>query len=705
MTVTTTNNTVKYTGDGSLAIFPFDFMVFDEAHMYAVLGIDPETNILTTLNPDQIAVPGGTVTFLDGPPDINIPITLYRLVPVDQLIDYTPYDDFPAETHERGLDKLTMLSQQNAERVLNALQVPVGDSGRVLLPNLDVRKLKYVFFDENGDVTVSDGTAVGGEGLKGIRITNDSRTMLLVDNTDLEYPAIGVNNINAAGGLMKLTQFGDYPNIPSGGLPPEVIARTPALVTAIVIDDGTVQGGDPLIDSQAMLSITRQIVEDPDTGIIGIAAIIQVDRPNLANSLVQVEPSGLIPQNLTAFVGLRNLGPFRGDNLCDKVGDGVGDCIFPDYRNPSDRDTGLITFETGDFKAITIRAGEELADNRISLYVDDGLGNFVLEDTPVKANDGITYVGQEVNDVQPNIPVGWYHQPDRFNLTLAILVPLDNTSYVFIIGPPEGLPDADNVQVAMDILDKKLGELDSAQVAHVHPAGEIIDSNTVREAIDQLDAGALPRSGGAMSGQIEIIDPLDPLRKRSYDYNYNYTQVEQNNTPGEVFAMGSYMNSAVGSYDMEMYNETGHTGTFQFTTSGNIVAFASLPVNSNHLTRKDYVDDSTVSITGDTMTGDLAINRGEDHQVNIYNAGQWLGIDSRRVGAARPQAYMEFDYDVQGDDLPHVTIGIRAQNGDQLASFGFHPDGTLNVAGSPVKREQDFLLTGDRLDIFNVRED
>lgn len=46
-----------------------------------------------------------------------------------------------------------------------------------------------------------------------------------------------------------------------------------------------------------------------------------------------------------------------------------------------------------------------------------------------------------------------------------------------------------------------------------------------------------------------------------------------------------------------------------FTTDGNVTVNAITPNDVNHLTRKDYVDDNFVSLAGDTMTGNLTVQK------------------------------------------------------------------------------------------------
>lgn len=73
---------------------------------------------------------GGTVTIKSGhEPDATDRIIIIRNVPLTQETDYVENDAFTAETHERALDKLTMINQQQTEELGRALKLQVGYEG------------------------------------------------------------------------------------------------------------------------------------------------------------------------------------------------------------------------------------------------------------------------------------------------------------------------------------------------------------------------------------------------------------------------------------------------------------------------------------------------------------------------------------------------------------------------------------------------
>ncbi len=114
MTVENTNNTISYTGNGSVDTFAYNFLVYQESHLFIYFD-----DILQTVGytvTDIGEEDGGNVVFVT-PPDIGVIIRIDRTVPETQLIEYQEYGPFPAKTNERGLDLLTMAVQQNSRDI------------------------------------------------------------------------------------------------------------------------------------------------------------------------------------------------------------------------------------------------------------------------------------------------------------------------------------------------------------------------------------------------------------------------------------------------------------------------------------------------------------------------------------------------------------------------------------------------------------
>jgi len=206
MTVLTTNSAIQYNGALGQDTFAYNFRVDNKEDMHVSLdGTEqvPSSWTITGLGSNA----GGTVV-LNTPLAAGAIVTLGRIIDATQEVDYQPFDAFPAETHEGALDKLTMLVQQNGSAVTRSVRFPFGDDSDPILPDAVTRQLKYFFFDENGDISLADGTVEEGDYVKTVAIRQDgssgSPSMIGVDNLDLNNPKIFVQPTNVGTGLVQL---------------------------------------------------------------------------------------------------------------------------------------------------------------------------------------------------------------------------------------------------------------------------------------------------------------------------------------------------------------------------------------------------------------------------------------------------------------------------------------------------------------------
>lgn len=132
MTVPSTTSRVTYAGDGVSTGFAVNFYFLANADL-VVLLVDSDGNSTTQVITTNYTVTGagveagGTVTMLVAPPS-GYTLVIYRDPAVTQLTDYQPNDPFPAETHERALDKLTMIAQRAKELVTRSFRLSDADT-------------------------------------------------------------------------------------------------------------------------------------------------------------------------------------------------------------------------------------------------------------------------------------------------------------------------------------------------------------------------------------------------------------------------------------------------------------------------------------------------------------------------------------------------------------------------------------------------
>ena len=113
MTLASELSIVSYAGDGSTTVFAVPFLFLETAHLTVTLASASGVASAPAFSATGAgAAAGGTVTLTSVTPASGETLTIERIVPVTQQTDYVPNDPFPAETHERALDKLTMIAQQ-----------------------------------------------------------------------------------------------------------------------------------------------------------------------------------------------------------------------------------------------------------------------------------------------------------------------------------------------------------------------------------------------------------------------------------------------------------------------------------------------------------------------------------------------------------------------------------------------------------------
>jgi len=145
--LTTTANTITYTGDGVLLAFAFPYLFYANGDLNVYLNdttvtTAPVLQTITThysLGATDAGNPaGGTVTMVTEPTS-DEEVIIERIVDYTQDSAYVNYNRFPAPTVEKGLNRLAMSDQQLAEQIARCLKfglettaigdipAPVGD--------------------------------------------------------------------------------------------------------------------------------------------------------------------------------------------------------------------------------------------------------------------------------------------------------------------------------------------------------------------------------------------------------------------------------------------------------------------------------------------------------------------------------------------------------------------------------------------------
>jgi hypothetical protein len=166
MTVSTETNKKSYEGTGANTTLPTTFPFESDSDLVVTQRVKTTGIEATLVLGTHYTVTGGgfangTVTPVDGATDFPVTVdwVLSRNTPQTQETDYVDNDDFPAESHENALDKVTYLAQDRQEAVNRSLKVPITDPDPSELPNKIDRASKHAIYDSNGDPGVGDAPA------------------------------------------------------------------------------------------------------------------------------------------------------------------------------------------------------------------------------------------------------------------------------------------------------------------------------------------------------------------------------------------------------------------------------------------------------------------------------------------------------------------------------------------------------------------
>jgi hypothetical protein len=174
MTVSTTIIKNFHNGNGSATNFAYQFRILEDTDLLVIIRTNSTGAETTKTLSTHYTVAGagdasgGSITFTGGnTPAIGETVVIRRNVPQTQAIDYIANDPFPAETHEEGLDRSTMVAQQVAEesnRSIKLSRTNTMTSTEFTVGATD-RANKVLAFDSAGEISVTQelGTFKGSD--------------------------------------------------------------------------------------------------------------------------------------------------------------------------------------------------------------------------------------------------------------------------------------------------------------------------------------------------------------------------------------------------------------------------------------------------------------------------------------------------------------------------------------------------------------
>ena len=209
MTISSTTVKNSYSGNGSTTAFAYTFKIFANTDLQVIIRSSTGTETVKTLTTHYTVsgvgdASGGNVTFTTGnTPASGETVVIRRAVPQTQAIDYIANDPFPAESHEEGLDRATMTTQQVQEELDRSIKLSRTNTmtSTEFTVGATDRANKVLSFDSSGELSVTQelGTFKGDWSSGTAYVVRD-----LVKDTSTNNIFI-VNEAHTASGSQPLT--------------------------------------------------------------------------------------------------------------------------------------------------------------------------------------------------------------------------------------------------------------------------------------------------------------------------------------------------------------------------------------------------------------------------------------------------------------------------------------------------------------------
>ena len=161
MTVTSTNQKVSFSGNGSTTVFAYNFKIFAQTDLLVILrsatGTETTQTLTTHYTVSGVGVTsGGNVTMGTAPPS-GTTLVIQRVQPQLQGLDLVPNDPFPAQTMENALDKLVFNVQTLNEEVGRAIKASTTNTigNTEFTVSATDRANKLFSFDSSGNLNIA----------------------------------------------------------------------------------------------------------------------------------------------------------------------------------------------------------------------------------------------------------------------------------------------------------------------------------------------------------------------------------------------------------------------------------------------------------------------------------------------------------------------------------------------------------------------
>jgi len=161
MTVTSTNQKVSFSGNGSTTVFAYNFKVFAETDLLVILrsstGTETTQNLTSNYTVSGVGVTSGGNVTMGTAPASGTTLVIQRVQPQLQGLDLVPNDPFPAQSMEDALDKLVFNVQTLNDEVGRSIKASTTNviSSTEFSTSASDRANKLLGFDGSGNLDIS----------------------------------------------------------------------------------------------------------------------------------------------------------------------------------------------------------------------------------------------------------------------------------------------------------------------------------------------------------------------------------------------------------------------------------------------------------------------------------------------------------------------------------------------------------------------
>jgi len=179
MTITNTDRSVVFVGNGVTTVWPYGFIIPDAGSLVVKVTVIA-TGVETVISSGDFVATGlgnasgGTITYptVGSPLPATDQITIYREVPATQPVTITNQTRYFADVVMGVWDRIVMMMQDVKETFARSLVFPVGETTSGTLPSAVDRASKFLAFDGSGNPIVAQGS------LGGIAVSSFMETLL-----------------------------------------------------------------------------------------------------------------------------------------------------------------------------------------------------------------------------------------------------------------------------------------------------------------------------------------------------------------------------------------------------------------------------------------------------------------------------------------------------------------------------------------------